>query len=313
MPNIINYIRIARPDHWFKNVFMLPGIVLAFLFLNLPFDTSTLVRILLGVCATCLVASANYTINEVLDSSYDKEHPVKKNRPAALGLINNKFAYLQYFLLIIAGLALSYRINYSFLFTNVALLVMGILYNVPPFRTKDVIYLDVISESINNPIRLVLGWFIVSDAVLPPLSLIIAYWMVGAFFMGMKRLAEIRLIGNDDTVKSYRKSLGKYNEDKLLQSLVFYASLFSFTAAIVLVRYKFELILLMPLLALLVSEYMRIGSLKDSPVQYPEKLYKQKKLVALCFVILIAFLVLIFVKIPWLAHIFDPQIQINLK
>ncbi len=39
---------------------------------------------------------------------------------------------------------------------------MGVLYNVKPFRTKDIAYLDVLSESINNAIRLLLGWFFVT-------------------------------------------------------------------------------------------------------------------------------------------------------
>jgi hypothetical protein len=36
--------------------------------------------------------------------------------------------------------------------------LQGIVYNVRPLRTKDKPYLDVISESINNPLRLTIGW-----------------------------------------------------------------------------------------------------------------------------------------------------------
>ena len=38
--------------------------------------------------------------------------------------------------------------------TAAVLLLMGIAYNVPPLRTKDRPYLDVLSESVNNPLRL---------------------------------------------------------------------------------------------------------------------------------------------------------------
>ena len=31
-----DYIRIARPDHWFKNVFVLPGVLIAALLTNTP-------------------------------------------------------------------------------------------------------------------------------------------------------------------------------------------------------------------------------------------------------------------------------------
>jgi len=312
MGKIKPYIQIARPDHWFKNVFMLPGIILALLFSEITPDIRVLINICIGIAATCLIASANYTINEVLDAPYDMEHPVKKFRPVPSGEVNIKLAYIQYFILVLAGLVLSYTLNTKFLFSGVLLLVMGLIYNVPPVRSKDLMYFDVLSESINNPIRLLLGWFSVTAVILPPLSIIIAYWMIGAFFMAAKRLGEIRFINDNDTVKIYRKSLAGYTQEKLLYSIFFYASAFSFTSAIFLIRYKFELILLIPVLALLIAEYLRISFLHNSPVQYPEKLYKQTRLVIYCILLMIGFVILIFVKLPWLAKLFDPQVQIGI-
>ena len=306
MKKLHPYIDIARPDHWFKNVFMIPGILLAILFSYTEFTLNLVIRIITGIFATCLIASANYTINELLDAPYDREHPVKKFRPAAAGLIRPSLAYLQYFMLVAAGLGISYFINIEFCLTNLFLLVMGLAYNVPPVRTKDIPYLDVISESVNNSIRLLLGWYIVVNTIVPPLSIIIAYWMLGAFFMAMKRLGEIRFINDHSVVKTYRKSLSYYTQEKLITSIIFYSSLFSFTSAIFLIRYKFELILIIPFLSLLISEYMRIGFLPDSPVQYPEKLYKQKRLVLICFVCVVLFTVLLFVRLPWLTSLFDP-------
>ena len=81
------YISIARPDHWFKNVFMFPGLLLAYLFHPVPADVNLFVRIIIGIFATCLIASANYTINEILDAPYDLQHPVKKFRPVPSGQI----------------------------------------------------------------------------------------------------------------------------------------------------------------------------------------------------------------------------------
>ncbi|HRE41761.1 MAG TPA: UbiA family prenyltransferase [Ignavibacteria bacterium] len=309
MKNLKYYIDIARPDHWFKNVFMIPGILVASIFTKINFSFDFLIEILIGLFSVCLIASANYTINEILDAPYDKEHPVKKNRPVPSGKINIKLGYLQYFILIVAGLAISYLINFPFFLTNLFLLIMGFFYNVKPFRTKDIVYLDVLSESVNNSIRFLLGWFLVTIDFVPPLSIIIAYWMIGAFFMAAKRLGEIRFINNHSTVKNYRKSLSTYTEEKLITSIIFYASLFSFTSAVFLIRYKFELILLAPLLSLLVAVYMKISFLPDSPVQYPEKLYKQKSLVILCLLLFVLFVLLLYVKIPVLSQIFEPEIM----
>ena len=52
--------------------------------------------------------------------------------------------------------------------------MMGILYNVEPIRTKDRAYVDVLSESINNPLRFLLGWSAIVSDVLPPSSVLLA-------------------------------------------------------------------------------------------------------------------------------------------
>src|SRR3546814_4458791 len=75
-----------------------------------------------------------------------------------------------------------------------AFAAQGLAYNVPPLRTKDVPYLDVLSESVNNPLRLAIGWAMIDPGSLPPVSIIIAYWFGGAFLMGTKRLSEYREI-----------------------------------------------------------------------------------------------------------------------
>ena len=45
---------------------------------------------------------------------------------------------------------------------------MGLAYNVPPVRLKEWPYLDVLSESVNNPLRLALGWFALIPDRFPP-------------------------------------------------------------------------------------------------------------------------------------------------
>ena len=63
-----SYVSIARPDHWFKNVFMLFGMLLAYLYhpeLLGEFEFGILIW---AVASTCLVASSNYVINEILDA-----------------------------------------------------------------------------------------------------------------------------------------------------------------------------------------------------------------------------------------------------
>ena len=75
-----NYLKIARFDHWIKQLFILPGVFVAVAMAE-PFQQSTLRPLFLGFLSTCFAASANYVINEWLDRDFDQFHPVKKIAP----------------------------------------------------------------------------------------------------------------------------------------------------------------------------------------------------------------------------------------
>lgn len=301
------YIQIARPDHWFKNVFMLPGIVFAIFYTPQWYSLEIYSKLVIGFIATCLIASSNYILNEILDAPKDKLHPVKKNRPIPAGQVNILIAYFEWLIVGIIGLTIGWFVNLHFFLTLLMLLIMGLLYNIPPIRLKDMPYLDVISESINNPIRLCLGWFIINQLYPPTLSLVLAYWMIGAFFMATKRYAEYRRIGDKSIAAQYRKSFSFYDEYRLLLSMVYYASAFSLFLGIFLIRYRMELILSVPFLAGFIPIYMRMGFWKDSPTQYPEYLYKQKMLVVYTSFCILVVMLLLFIDIPMINHIFEPQ------
>jgi len=296
--NVRNYILIARPDNAIKNLFVLPGIIFATFLGNYTFNENIL-SIVIGLTATIFIASANYIINEWLDADSDKYHPTKKNRPSATGNVTKFIVYVEYGLLVILGLGLSISISPGFFLAAFALLFMGIVYNVRPLRTKDKVYLDVISESVNNPIRFILGWYIViPNLTLPPSSIIIAYWMAGAFLMAIKRYAEFRFIGNPQTAGLYRRSFLFYTEEKLLISSFFYALCSAFFLGIFLMKYKIELIISFPFFAFLFTLYFRIGLKPNSMAQKPESFYKEKYLLIYCIIFIVLLLLLLKINIP---------------
>jgi len=153
------YVQIARIDHWFKNSFMMLGVILAVFYEPQVAVWSSLAPLVVAVVATCLVASSNYVLNELLDGPNDLLHPEKRHRPVPSGRVRPGLAYAEWLLLAAAGLGLALSLNVYFFVSALSLWVMGIAYNVPPVRTKEWPYLDVLSESVNNPIRLMLGWF----------------------------------------------------------------------------------------------------------------------------------------------------------
>jgi 4-hydroxybenzoate polyprenyltransferase len=299
------YVQIARVDHWFKNTFMILGVILAVFYEPQVAVWSSVPALVLAVAATCLVASSNYVLNELLDGPNDMLHPEKRRRPVPSGRVRPAIAYAEWLLLAVIGLALALSLNVYFFAAALWLWLMGIAYNVPPLRTKEWPYLDVLSESVNNPIRLMLGWFALVTAHFPPVSLAISYWMVGAFFMAMKRYAEYRQIGDARVAAAYRRSFEYYTEERLLISLFFYATACALFAGIFIVRYHAELILFAPLAAGLFAYYMKLGLQRDSPVQNPEKLYRQRGFVAYLVVCFFAFVVLMFTSIPKMYDVFN--------
>lgn len=299
------YLQIARVDHWFKNVFMLPGIVMA-LYLDQGVWTADLLpKLLWAFFLVGLVASSNYVLNEILDAETDKKHPVKCNRPVPSGLVNIKMAYLEWILLGASGLIGSLTLGFPFFASAAALWVMGCLYNIKPARSKDKPYLDVLSESVNNPLRLLLGWYATGTSLLPPLSLLFAYWMIGAFFMAVKRFAEYRRIADPARAAEYRLSFIHYDEQRLLISIIYYVAAFGLFFGIFLIRYRPELILSIPLIAAVISWYINLGYRPDSPVQYPEKLYRDRGLMTLVLITTAVMTALMFIDLPWLHELFS--------
>lgn len=104
-----------RFDHWIKQLFILPGCVFALILTHEPVTAASWFRLLIGLFATCLLASANYIINEYLDADFDKYHPTKKLRPAVTEGVSGKIVWLLWAVLATCGLLLSCLVNRPFL------------------------------------------------------------------------------------------------------------------------------------------------------------------------------------------------------
>ena len=306
---ILAHIQIMRLDHSIKNIFVIPGIVVPLSVLGASAFTLHLFRnILLGFIATTFIACSNYVLNELLDAPFDRLHPAKKQRPAAQGLISAPIAYGQWILLMVAGVALSLTISVPFAVTAVALWIMGCVYNIPPVRTKDRVYVDVLSESVNNPLRMLLGWYMVTSALVPTVSLLICYWMAGCYLMALKRFSEFREIGDAKVAGAYRKSFQRYTEESLLVSVSFYAAAAMLFLGAFIIRYRIELVLVLPLIALLMSTYFALAFKRNSAVQNPEKLYREPVLMFEATLLSILMVVLLYINVPILGRIFSPTL-----
>ena len=306
---IESHVSIMRLDHSIKNIFVLPGILLPIL--SSPIDPTLLsLHVAVGIVSVTLIACSNYVINEVLDAPFDRFHPTKCNRPAALGTVHIPTAYVQWVAMMALGLLMASRVSMLFLLTAAALWVMGCIYNIPPLRAKDVPYVDVLVESVNNPLRMLLGWFMVTSSINPPITLLIAYWMIGAYFMSLKRFSEYRQIGDSKIAGAYRKSFVSYSEESLLVSVLSYASMAMLFLGAFIVRYRIELILSFPAVGALMAVYFKLAFQHDSPVQNPDTIYRQKPLMVLLAVATVLSVVLLTVRIPAMSESFAPTPEV---
>jgi 4-hydroxybenzoate polyprenyltransferase len=299
------YVAIARPDHWPKNALMALGVVLAVFYHPDLLTRGAIAPLLWAVAATCLVASSNYVLNEILDAPTDRNHPTKWRRPIPTGQVRIRLAYAEWLGLAAVGLLMAAAVNRPFFYSSLFFLAMGVLYNVPPIRLKDLPHVDVLAESINSPIRLMLGWFAVYAAAFPPVSLLLSFWMFGAFLMASKRLAEYRSIGSPVVAGLYRSAFRGYDEEKILISMFFSATTFALFLGVFIIRYHLELILAVPLIAGLICSYVHITLKPDSAAQNPERLHREWGLIAYLVICAIAFVGLMFVQIPVLYDWFN--------
>ena len=77
------YLTLVRVHQWVKNLVLFVPLVLA----HKANDLALLGQCAIAVAAFCLCSSSVYILNDLLDLTYDRRHPTKRERPMASGRI----------------------------------------------------------------------------------------------------------------------------------------------------------------------------------------------------------------------------------
>jgi decaprenyl-phosphate phosphoribosyltransferase len=201
-------VKALRPRQWVKNLLVLVAPLFA-LGGDVQYDyRDVLIKVGLAFVAFSLAASSIYLVNDARDVEADREHPTKRFRPIAAGVVPVRLAYALAVLLAAASLVISW-----FTTPNLAL-VIGIYIAIQLaycFGLKHQAVLDICIVSSGFLIRAIAGGVAAGIPLSQWFLLVMAF---GSLFMAAgKRYAELQLA--ERTGAKIRKSLESYTSTYL--------------------------------------------------------------------------------------------------
>lgn len=193
-------IKAMRPKQWAKNIFIFAGLV----FDKKLTDLSALINTTSAFILFSLLASSVYLINDLSDIEADRQHPKKKNRPIAAGILPIWLAWTSVIVILLLVFPLAYMLSPTF----AALCALYFLLNLS-YSTwfKHIVLVDVLLLASFYVIRVVAGVTVIDVERFSPWLYQSTIFL--ALFMGIgKRRAELVLA--QKTGNNHRKVLESY-------------------------------------------------------------------------------------------------------
>ncbi len=178
------WLRALRWRQWVKNVL----VFLPLLFAHQWTQPDLVSRALLAFAIFCAGASAIYLINDVMDVAADRQHPEKRFRPLAAGLITSRASLLvSALLLVLSSAAAVMWLPRAFLVVYLGYITATTAYSA---GLKKVVMLDALMLAGFYTLRIFAGSLATQTPVSKWLLLFSMFFFLGLAFQ--KRLAELR-------------------------------------------------------------------------------------------------------------------------
>ena len=205
-----------RPRQWTKNLIIYFALFFtidqAWSLSDIGEASRTFALITAAAAIFCLVTSAVYLVNDLLDAERDRHHPRKRYRPIAAGVVPPVAAAVVAVALAVAGSALAFLLEPLFALVAVVYLAVNAAYSL---YLKRVVILDIMAISSGFVLRAVAGAVVLDVEISPWLYVCTS---LGALFLGFaKRLNEVELSGDNGPLQ--RESLEEYTP-RLLEQLI---------------------------------------------------------------------------------------------
>jgi decaprenyl-phosphate phosphoribosyltransferase len=208
-PNLIaGVIKAMRPRQWTKNILVaMPA--LAAWGTDVHYDWPKVPgQVAIAFVVFSLAASSIYLINDVRDVQADREHPTKRFRPIAAGVVPEWLAYTLAVLLGVASLALSWWLHRNLALVMAIYIAIQLAYC---FGLKHQAVIDICIVSSGFPIRGIAGAAATGIHLTQWFLLIVAF---GSMFLAAgKRYAELQLA--ERTGAKIRRALENYTSTYL--------------------------------------------------------------------------------------------------
>lgn len=215
----MQYLKLLRPKHWAKNLFLFIPLFFAgeiFLVEKLK---------ILGLAFICfsLVASSIYIINDYKDIEADRAHPTKRTRPLASGAVSPSAGLALFALTVLLGFGGAWLVSYKFMFVLGIYFLLNLGYS---FGLKNVSILDILILAAGFVLRVKAGGVAGDVAISEWLNIMV--FLLAVFMAFAKRRDDVLL--KLQSGKDLRKASKGYNLDFLNASL-------SLVSAVIIVAY----------------------------------------------------------------------------
>jgi len=278
---ILAVLRLMRPEHWTKNLF----VFLPVFFNGQIFDVPALLACAAVFAAFSFAASSVYCFNDIYDLEADRQHPTKRNRPLASGAVSVKTAYAMAaacFLMSLPALLLfDGRTRYALIAFVLLYYATNVAYSA---WLKQFAIIDVVIVSVGFVLRVWAGG--IAAGVQPSEWIIIMTFLLALFLAFAKRRDDVILYEN--TGVSHRKNTARYNTEFMNQiitviaAVVMVAYIMYTLSPDVIKRLGSKYIYLTSVFVLMgITRYLQV-TIVDSKSGSPEKILLRDRFIQCC-------------------------------
>jgi len=203
---LVTLAHMLRVRDWAKNLFVFAPLI----FSEQLSIATALGNVVIVSGALCLLSSSIYILNDLLDASRDRKHPIKRHRPIASGQVSLPAAVAVAIACVVGGYGLLciFRAPAAVWWLATGFLALNVAYSC---YLKHKVIVDVLAIAVGYVLRVLIGGAVIGVPVTH--WLILCTFLLAVFLGFSKRRHELVVLG--ETKEQHRAVLELYTEEFL--------------------------------------------------------------------------------------------------